>query len=90
MNSSYSMGSENVGGLRRERLQLTPADLALVAAEVLPDHGELVAGVLFTDVRGDVVALRDFPSVGGTRRLVGADLRMRTGRRHGSPLVLEL
>ncbi len=52
-------------------LQLAPVDLADRAVGILVDHRELVARVLVTDVRGDVVALGHLPRVRGTRFLVG-------------------
>ena len=51
-------------------LQLAPRHLPLVAAEVLPQHRELVGRVLVADVLGDVVAVGDDPLVRGDRLVV--------------------
>ncbi len=84
----HAVSSQHVCGPGGERLQLAPAHPALVAAEVLPDHRRLVAGMLVADVGGDVVAVGDAPAVRGTRVLIGAEPRLRLGRRHRLSSVL--
>jgi hypothetical protein len=61
-------------------LELAPADLAPVAAVVLPQHRELLRRVLVADVLGDVVALRDVPPMGGDRLLVAREPAVRGHR----------
>ena len=58
--------SEAVAGV----LQLAPGHRPLVAAEVLPQHRELLGRMLVADVLGDVVAVGDAPLVRGDRLLV--------------------
>src|SRR6476661_8213615 len=77
----YPVRAQDVRGPCGERLHLPPGRLALDAPEVLEDHRQLVAGVLVADVRCDVVAGRDLPSVTRASFLVG--LCPRRGRGHG-------
>ena len=66
-----AMGSEDVGGAVGEGTLLAPSDLALVAAEILEDHGEFGVRMLVADVRSDVVAVGNDPTVLLASLLVG-------------------
>ena len=72
---SYAVSAQNVREAVRPLLQLTPADLADRALEVLVDHRELVGRVLVAAVGGDVVSLRHAPLVRRDGILVRPDLQ---------------
>src|SRR6185436_20566558 len=60
-----AMASEDASEAVAGVLQLAPRHRPLVAAEVLPQHRELLGRMLVADVLGDVVAVGDAPLVRG-------------------------